>query len=188
MVNITRSCAMRWPLSLLGRLIADTPGSGKTTHDLFPDKTTMARAQLFTGLAHDHSTRDHLVSAIRDLKREGKLTQVAALKNYAGQGRAKDPTLLRDLNQPQIFARRFRQLQPWIRFPAFARRDGSILLFRRPAYHSKSLSLPGISLPGVQCPGRPPQASGQFWSRVQNGRPSLFLPPWPPSALQPVNI
>jgi len=50
----------------------------------FPEPKDDGQSQLFTelarDLARDHSTRDHLVSAIRDLKREGKLAQVAALQ------------------------------------------------------------------------------------------------------------
>jgi hypothetical protein len=50
----------------------------------FPETSDEVRSQIFAtlarGLANDHSTRDQLYSAIRDLKREGKLAQVAALK------------------------------------------------------------------------------------------------------------
>jgi hypothetical protein len=50
----------------------------------FQEQPDEGPSQIFTelarDLAHDHSTRDQLVSAIRDLKRDGKLAQVAALK------------------------------------------------------------------------------------------------------------
>jgi hypothetical protein len=50
----------------------------------FPEQPDDSQPRLFTelarNLAHYHSSRDHLTSAIRDLKREGKQAQVAELQ------------------------------------------------------------------------------------------------------------
>lgn len=60
------------------------PWLGKDDPRPFPVPEDARPAQLFTelarDLAHDHTVRDQLHSAIRDLKREGKLAQVEALK------------------------------------------------------------------------------------------------------------
>jgi hypothetical protein len=60
------------------------PWLGKDDPRPFPQQEDDGPSQLFTelarDLAHDHALKDHVQSAIRDLKREGKLAQVTTLK------------------------------------------------------------------------------------------------------------
>jgi hypothetical protein len=65
------------------------PWLGKDDPRPFLEPEDDSPSQLFTeiarDLAHDHGVRDQLYSAIRDLKRQGKLAQVAALKTTLTQ-------------------------------------------------------------------------------------------------------
>ncbi len=60
------------------------PWLGKDDPRPFPEQVDDGPSQLFTelarDLAHDYTVRDQVVSAIRDLRREGKSTQAEALK------------------------------------------------------------------------------------------------------------
>ena len=61
------------------------PWLGKDDPRPFPEQEKGSPTPVFTtiarDLAHYHSVRDHLTSAIRDLKREGRHLQVKALQN-----------------------------------------------------------------------------------------------------------